>query len=307
MRVSPEQDGRSVKSLLKGEWGFSEDGISRLKRREGGVLLNGMPVYTVARVRAGDMLCARIDDPPNESGRIKPLALPLDIVYEDEDFLVINKPAGVAVHPARDPSEITLENAVVQYLGEKTTPHPVSRLDRGTTGLMTFAKSAYIHERMRRNQHTDAFVRVYLGVAIGRVLPRRGVIDRPIGFAPSSRYQRAATKDGQPAVTAYETLYCSDAFSLLKLTPQTGRTHQLRVHMAYLGYPLAGDWLYGAEERALIARPALHAAYLSFLHPLSNERIRLFAPLPADISALLPHMPALAMADFCLNKESAPQ
>ncbi len=284
--IEPSAEGRTVLSLLRREFACSDAHISRLKRRENGILLNGNRCYVTARVATGDTLEIEIGDLPD--GHIVPMAYPLDVIFEDEDLLIIDKPAGIAVHQStRDPEELTLENAVCHYLGGGISPHPVSRLDRGTSGLMAFAKSGYIHERLRRQMHTESYARVYLGIAVGRVEPPSGKIDLPIGMAKGSTYQRAICQDGQSAQTEYETLANHERFTLLRLIPHTGRTHQLRLHLSAIGYPLAGDWLYGAEDRTLIARPALHSHQLDLTHPVSGERITLVSPLPADMRRLI--------------------
>ncbi|MEA4871063.1 MAG: RluA family pseudouridine synthase [Christensenella sp.] len=284
--IAEADDNRTVLSLLRREFACSDAHISRLKRREQGILLNGARCYVTARVRAGDELAVQIGDQPD--GHIVPMAYPLDIRYEDEDLLILDKPAGIAVHQStRDPGELTLENAVCHHLGGRISPHPVSRLDRGTSGLIAFAKSGYLHERLRRQMHTEGYRRTYLAVAVGRVEPPRGSIALPIGMAEGSTYQRAVRDDGQPARTEYETLAQNDCFTLLRLVPQTGRTHQLRLHMAALGYPLAGDWLYGAEDRARIARPALHSSELTLTHPITGEKIHLISGLPEDMRRLI--------------------
>ena len=284
--ASPADDGRTVLSLIKQELACSASHISRLKQREEGISLNGARCYVTARVNAGDVLSVEIGDLPD--GHIVPMAFPLDVRYEDEDLLILNKPAGISVHQStRDPGEITLENAICHYLGGRISPHPVSRLDRGTSGLIAFAKSGYIHERLRRMMHTSDYARVYLGISCGRVSPARGEILLPIGMAEGSTYQRAVCEGGQIARTEYETLASNDRFTLLRLIPHTGRTHQLRLHMAAVGYPLAGDWLYGAEDRALIARPALHSHQLTMTHPITGEPIRLTAELPEDMKRLI--------------------
>lgn len=284
--IDSAANGRTVLSLLRSELACSAAHISRLKRRETGILLNGARCYVTARVREGDVLTIEIGDLPD--GHIVPMAYPLIVRYEDEDLLVLDKPAGIAVHQSsRDPEELTLENAVCHYLGGNISPHPVSRLDRGTSGLIAFAKSGYIHERLRRQMHTLAYARGYLGVAVGRVDPPSGNVALPIGMAKGSTYQRAICANGQRAQTDYETLAVNERFTLLRLVPQTGRTHQLRLHMAAIGFPLAGDWLYGAEDRACIARPALHSAELTLTHPISGELIHLSSDLPEDMRRLM--------------------
>ena len=205
---------------------------------------------------------------------------------------MIDKPAGMAVHPTQDPDETTLEHALAAYLKPGESPHPVSRLDRGTSGLMTVAKNGYMHELLRRRLHTEAFYREYRGVSLGVPQPAAGRVALPIGFAPGSRYRRAAAPDGAPSCTGYEALAAWEtggrAFALLRLIPYTGRTHQLRVHMAAIGCPLAGDWLYGTEAPERIARPALHSSVLRFVHPLTCAVIDLSSPLPPDMAVMLP-------------------
>lgn len=284
--IAQADDNRTVLSLLRREFACSDAHISRLKRRETGILLNGVRCYVTARVRSGDELTIEIGDLPD--GHIVPMAYALDVRFEDDDLLILNKPAGIAVHQStRDPEELTLENAVCFHLGGLISPHPVSRLDRGTSGLIAFAKSGYIHEQLRRQMHSAAYARTYLAVATGHVDPPSGEINLPIGMAEGSTYQRAIRDDGQHAHTEYETLAQNERFSLLRLLPHTGRTHQLRLHMAALGYPLAGDWLYGAEDRLLITRPALHSHELVLTHPITGEIIRLVSDLPEDMRRLM--------------------
>ncbi len=286
IQVDSAASGRTVLSLLRREHACSDAHISRLKRREAGIRLNGARCYVTARVSTGDVLTIEIGDLPD--GHIVPMAFPLRVEFEDEDLLVIDKPAGIAVHQStRDPEELTLENAVCHYLGGNISPHPVSRLDRGTSGLMAFAKSGYVHERLRRQMHTEAYRRTYLGIAVGRVAPSSGTIELPIGMAEGSTYQRAIRLDGQSARTLYETLAVNEEFTLLRLVPQTGRTHQLRLHLSAIGYPLAGDWLYGAESRALIARPALHSYELALTHPITGEALQFTSTLPEDMRRLI--------------------
>ncbi len=285
LRIGPQEAGRTVESLLRGELGLSQGLIARLKRRPLGIRCNGQRVFTNARLAEGDLLEAEVGDWPVK--RALPMEYPLSILYEDAYLLVLDKPAGLAVHAStRSPGELTLENALAYYLPPEAGAHPVSRLDRGTTGVMTWAKSGYMHALLRRQVHTPDFFKAYTAIALGSVFPAHGHIRLPIGFAPGSHYQRAIEPQGQPAHTEYFVLARGGGYTFLRLIPHTGRTHQLRVHMAALGYPLAGDWLYGQPSPA-IARPALHASHLSLQHPLTGERLSLEAPLPPDMARLL--------------------
>lgn len=279
-------EGAAVKDVLKRQLSVSDTLCSRLKRRSGAILLNGAPVYVTRRVRTGDTLCVQVGD-AEKNPRILPMPLPLSIVYEDEDLLVIDKPTNLSVHPARDRDEVTLENALAAYLLGTDNPHPVSRLDRGTTGLLTVAKSGWAHSWMKALQHSGGMQKTYLAIVCGALTPSEGSICAPIGFYEGSGYQRTVRPDGAPSSSSYEVLQTSGDLSLVRLIPHTGRTHQLRVHMAHVGCPLLGDWLYGTRSER-IDRPALHAHTLSFVHPITGERIALCAPPPADFTALFP-------------------
>lgn len=283
--IDSSLEGRQVKSLLMNELGLSAGLIRRVKMREKGICLNKERVFTPARVCAGDTLEVEIGDDTN-AYRPEAMAYPLDILFEDEDILIVNKPANMAIHQtAHCPGELTLENALSAYLPENEIPHPVSRLDKGTTGVITFAKNGYMHDRLRRIMHSPLFRREYRGIAVGTVAQKHGFIDLPIGFAEASIYKRAVCEGGQASQSEYELLEQKNGLSLLRLVPHTGRTHQLRVHMAAIGYPLFGDWLYG-EEDSRISRPALHSYELWLEHPLSGERLHITAPLPEDFRAL---------------------
>lgn len=259
--------------------------LSRLKRRENGICVNGQRVYSTYVLKTGDLISAHVGDrePPRH---LNPISMEISITYEDEDLLVVDKPANLPVHPTKDPAEPSLEQGLLTYLSAGDYPHFVSRLDKGTTGLMLVAKSGYMHELMKRRLHTDAFCREYLAVAEGIVAPPSGVIDAPIGLVGGSSYRHEVRPDGAKSLTQYETLSTGNGRTLLHLLPKTGRTHQLRVHMVHLGYPLTGDWLYGTRSEA-IDRPALHSHRLAFLHPLTGERIECISPLPPDMQDLI--------------------
>ena len=286
--VPPALEGRMVKGILRGELHISYTLLKSLKWRENAILLNGRSVHVNACVRAGDVVSVALDErAPRQTLSVMGANAP-DIVYEDEDLLVLNKPAGIAMHPKADGTGApSLAAMLTGYLGEGSVPHFVSRLDKGTSGLLIAAKSGYVHDRLRRALHSDALRREYRGIAVGQVAPPCGVIDAPIGRADGSIIRRCVRADGLPSVTEYETLQTTERFTLLRLRPQTGRTHQLRVHMAHLGYPLAGDWLYGTEDKGLIARPALHSCELTFTQPVTGQELHFTAPLPEDMARLL--------------------
>lgn len=286
--VLPEEEGRMVKGILRGSLQLSYTLLKSLKWRENAILLNGQSVHVNAIVHAGDVVSVALSErTPREDLYRENTAAP-DIVYEDEDLLVLNKPAGVAMHPkADDAAAPSLAAMLTGYLGEGSVPHFVSRLDKGTSGLLIAAKSGYIHDRLRRALHSSELRREYRAVAVGQVTPPRGVIDAPIGRADGSIIRRCVREDGLVSRTEYEVLQTTERFTLLRLRPETGRTHQLRVHMAYLGHPLAGDWLYGTEDKNLIARPALHSYELWFTQPVTGQEMHFTVPIPQDMQQLL--------------------
>ena len=283
--VRTEQEDLKAGDVLRDVFDVSSSYLSRLKRRRGALLLNGEPVYTTRRVRAGDVVSFDPADPVKLP--IRPIPYPLSVVYEDEWLIVIDKPKNMSVHPSRDPDEPTVENALAACFTGTDNPHPISRLDKGTTGLLSVAKSGYVHARMKTVQHEGRFLKTYLAIVNGVPEKERFLIDAPIGPLPGSTYQRTVREDGAEAKSLCEVLDSKDGLSLVRLTPYTGRTHQLRVHMAYAGFPLVGDWLYGTRSD-LIDRPALHASALVFTHPVTGEELRLSAPLPEEMAALLP-------------------
>lgn len=286
--VLPEEEGRMIKGILRGSLRLSYTLLKSLKWRENAILLNGQSVHVNAIVHAGDVVSVALSErTPREDLYCENTAAP-DIVYEDEDLLVLNKPAGVAMHPkADDAAAPSLAAMLTGYLGEGSVPHFVSRLDKGTSGLLIAAKSGYVHDRLRRALHSSELRREYRAVAVGQVTPPRGVINAPIGRADGSIIRRCVREDGLVSRTEYEVLQTTERFTLLRLRPETGRTHQLRVHMAYLGHPLAGDWLYGTEDKNLIARPALHSYELWFTQPVTGQEMHFTAPIPQDMQRLL--------------------
>ncbi len=284
IRITEEYAGMTVEAVLTRVFSVSGAYLSRLKRRADSLLLNGARVYATRRVRSGDVLS--FDPSDGKRAGIRPIPFPLDVVYEDEWLVIVNKPKHFSVHPARDPDEPTLENALAAYLKGVENPHPVSRLDKDTTGLLTVAKSGYVHALMKTVQAEGCFQKTYLAITQGVPDPLQGFIEEPLGAQPGSSYRRTVRADGAPSKTGYSVVRRFGDLALVRLVPYTGRTHQLRVHMAYAKAPLLGDWLYG-ERSERIDRPALHAETLTFLHPITHERITLSAPLPDDMRSLI--------------------
>ena len=284
--VAAHEDGLTVKQLLRSLWHIDHSLLSRLKFRSA-ITLNGAPVTVRAVARTGDLLCADVSDFPGENPHIQPVDFPLDVLYEDDDLLLLNKPAGIALHPAALTEEpVTLAGAVAFYLHSDTF-HAVNRLDRGTTGVMAVAKTGFVHARCMAQLHTPDFQRDYRAVCEGVPQPPEGDIDLPLSRAEGSLLKRRPDPAGQSAHTHYQVLEAAQGRALLRLTPTTGRTHQLRVHMAAIGHPLTGDWLYGTEDKTLIARPALHSYHLRMRHPVTGAVIDVTAPLPEDMKRLL--------------------
>lgn len=286
--VPPEENGCPVRHILKARLHFSARAISRLTRTEGGILRNGQPVRTVDILRAGDTLSVLSSDLRPVRQQPLPCDTPLPIVWEDEHLLVVNKPAGmVAMVSSFYPETPTVAGSLAYQRGESGIFHVVNRLDKGTTGLMAVAKSGYVHNLLRRSLHTDEFQREYRGICLGCPEPRSGLIDLPIGRDERSTVKRMIRPDGAPSRSRYEVLEEGNGLALLRLLPETGRTHQLRLHLSAIGHPLAGDWLYGTENPALIPRPALHSRALRLRHPVTGELLTLTAPLPEDMERLL--------------------
>lgn len=286
--ISPEEDGAAVRHILRAKLHFSSHAVSRLAHGGDRIRVNGVSVHTPYILRAGDVLEVETEDSRPPKTVITPGDWPLPVVWEDGHLLVVNKPAGMTAHASNFlPDTPTVAGALAWSRGADFIFHPVNRLDKGTTGLMVVAKSGYVHDLLRRHLHTDAFRREYRAVCVGCPVPERGTVDAPIGRDESSAVARRVRPDGAPAVSHYAVLEKWDGFSFLALRPETGRTHQLRVHMAYLGCPLAGDWLYGTEDPALIPRPALHSYKAALVHPVTGERLELTAPLPEDMLRLL--------------------
>ncbi len=287
--VPPEHDQVEVGMLLRRSLGLSAGLIKRIKWLDDGIALDGKRATTRTRAAAGQCLRIRLSDSARSS-EIPPCPGALDILYEDDDLLVVNKPPGVAVHPGIGHWAHTLGGFVLHYYDKRGIPadfHPVHRLDKGTSGAMVMAKHSYGQELLRQSLHSSAFHREYLAVCDGIPAPTHGSITFPLAHSGESVIRQEIRSDGLPAHTDYELITHTACRSLVRLRLKTGRTHQIRVHMAAIGCPLTGDFLYGTEQPELIARPALHSSTLSFTHPLSGEELTFSVPLPKDMETLL--------------------
>lgn len=289
LNITPELAGLEVNTLLRRTLGLSGTVLRRVKWLEDGVTLDGARVNVRVRAAQGQTLAVRMTDPKPSSG-VVPAPGPLDIVYEDPDLTVLNKAPGVLVHPGHGHFDDTLGNYLMYHYrqsGDESGFHPVHRLDKGTSGLVVIAKHPHAQEKLKNQLHTGDFRRVYLAVCDGVPPAPSGLIDAPIGRTDGSLMAREVRPGGQPARTRYRVLRACGPRSLVELELETGRTHQIRVHMAHLDCPLTGDFLYGTEDTPLISRPALHSARLELTHPITGERLRFSAPLPADLAALI--------------------
>lgn len=288
LNLTIPSDGGTVDGWLRRQLGLSGTAVKRARRLEKGILLDSAPAFPNTPAATGQVLSVRVDD--GACSGPEPQEGPLRILWEDEDLLVLDKAAGIPVHPGPGRPGGTVGNYVAAHYragGVTAGFHPVNRLDRGTSGLMVVAKHAFAQEKLIPRLHTGSFSRTYLAVCRGTPEPESGWIDAAIGREDGSVLRRTVRPDGAAARTWYETLKNTGGRALVRLVLDTGRTHQIRVHMAYIGHPLLGDFLYGTEDRGLIARAALHAAELSLRQPVTGEFLQFKAPLPEDMRRLL--------------------
>lgn len=285
--VNQEEEGKRVDAILR-RHGLSTSAIRRSKRRPHGLLLDGEDIYTSYLVHAGQTVSILADD--KAPSAITPSDGPVDIRYEDDDLLVVDKPPGLAVHPCAGSWDDSLGARLVNYyhrIGLAAGFHPVHRLDKCTSGLMVVAKHPAAQHALTAALHSGDFSREYLAVCEGCPEPAAGVIDAPLGHSDDSYIRQEVRSDGKAARTHYQTVAVTSRFALLRLRLETGRTHQIRVHLAHIGHPLAGDFLYGTEEPELIARPALHSTRLELCQPFTGQRMTVNSPLPPDMARLM--------------------
>jgi 23S rRNA pseudouridine1911/1915/1917 synthase len=275
--VTRGQRGRKLGDVLRSKYGLSRRQLIRLKKRPGSVLVNGQPVYLGTSLQVGDSVRIVMEEHLEPA---PPQPIPLDILYEDADILVLNKPAGLVSHPTKGYADGTMANALSYYWQQRGEVHPariVTRLDRETSGLVLVAKTAWSHHRLG----TTEIHKEYIALTRGIPDPREGEIDIPIGRDQDNPKKRGIDPLGKPALTRYRTLKAGNYLALVHLIPATGRTHQLRIHMAHIGCPLVDDFMYGTEE-GIVGRTALHAHKLRFSHPQTGAIMEFTAPIPPD-------------------------
>lgn len=288
--VPPEYHGKMAKEFIRNRLGISRGLLRKIVEGQG-VRVNGVPVFVTSRLQAGDRL--RLMSPAEGSGEILPEPIPFEIVHEDCDLLVVNKRAGLVVHPTKGHYTGTLANGVVYHWrekGETARFRPVHRLDKNTTGLLAIAKNHYSHQKLSEQLVKRVFRREYLAVVHGVPDWDTLTIRAPIARKEGDPRMRIVSDDGQPAVTHAVVERRLRSAALLRLRLETGRTHQIRVHLKHIGYPLFGDDLYGHGGEDGIDRQALHAETLEFYHPRSGNRVAWRAPIPRDLVRLVENL-----------------
>ncbi len=285
--VKPSQEGRRLSAFLHHDMGISSSQI-RSAKWAGRILVNGKPETVACYLRTGDLVEFVLPqaEPVYE---VHPREMPLSIPYRDDYMLIIDKPAGLATSSSLNHPDDALENALFSALGcpADYVFRPVNRLDKGTSGLMCAALDPVTQHTLQSMLHTPEFEREYLAVTDGIPEKDRGVIDLPIAKAEGPTLRREIRPDGKPSVTNYEVLEARRGRALVKLKLETGRTHQIRVHLSALGTPVFGDFMYGRESEELPGRFALHSAFLTLRHPDSGEKMTFSSPLPEDLRRLL--------------------
>ncbi len=285
-KISQESSGLTIENYLKQILHYSGRKIQKLTRQKG-LFINGKPAFLQRQLRANDSLRVLVFE--DSSYGVQPEPGAIEILYEDNHLLVLSKPPFQLVHPTGQTTGGTLANFLAHHFAERSiisTIRPVHRLDRDTSGCVIFAKDAHSQSLLEQQLQARTLKRTYWALVKGTVEPPSGTIDAPIGAHPTLANRRAVTSKGEPAVTHYRTIRNFPDATLLELTLDTGRTHQIRVHLADLGHPVLGDRMYGSRS-PLISRQALHAMSVSFEHLETNQPVTVTAPLPADFERLM--------------------
>ncbi len=284
-KITRARDAVILRSFLKEVLGLSSRTVTALKREPRGILLNGESVTVRAQLRVGDTLSLALEDTKSNENLL-PRPLPLSVLYEDAHVTLVNKTGDMPTHPSQGHFEDTLANALAyRYRSAPYVFRAITRLDRETSGVVLTARTAADAHALSQSLQSGAFEKTYFALVRGTA-PLTGEIAAPIRRKPNAVLLREIHPEGAPALTRYTRLATLDGYSLLAVFPQTGRTHQIRLHLSSIGHPICGDFLYGEEDTAF-PRTLLHAARLSFSHPATGERMSFFAPPPDDFCAAL--------------------
>ena len=284
--IVKENKYQSINQILKQKFKIS----ARLQHKlitSKQIFLNGNQADSRIAPQINDAITVNLDF-NEESENIIPTPIPLNIIYEDEALLILDKPAGIAVHPSISHYTDSLANGIKYYfdtIGLKRKIRPVNRLDLNTSGLIVFAKNEYVQECLIQQMQTNEFKKEYLAIVHGIFENVQGTINLPIARKENSIIERCISENGQEAITHYEVLKTSNDLSLVHCILQTGRTHQIRAHMSAIGHPLVGDTLYGSNFSDSITRQALHSYKISFIHPISHQIVSFTSELPDDIKS----------------------
>lgn len=279
----------TINNILKEEFNISNRLFVKLINSNM-IFLNGKNVDTRTKININDVITVNLNLPEDNSN-IVPTYIPLDIIYEDNWLLIINKPAGLAVHPSLLHYDDSLSNGVKYYFDNINLIkkiRPINRLDYNTSGIVLFAKSEYIQEDLIQQMKENKFKKEYLCLINGILEKKSGILDFPIARKEGSIIERCVSSDGKPSITKYSMLkeFENKNFSLVKCSLETGRTHQIRVHFSHIGHPLIGDTLYG-KSSDLINRQALHSYKVSFIHPITKKELTIISPLDEDIKKII--------------------
>ena len=286
--VEEKDSGRSIKDILRNELGFSKRLRAKLKNNPQLVRLNGVEAEGWIPLKTGDQITI---DFPQEVSNFVPENIPLDIIYEDDDLLILNKQAGIVCHPTKGHPIHTISNGVQHYIDTNKREFKIrfiNRLDMDTSGVLAIAKNSHSQDAVVKQMKLNLVEKKYLAVVKGIIEEDLGTINQPIGQPDPLLVQRGVVEDGDESTTHFKVVdRYSKGYTLVELLLETGRTHQIRVHLAHLGHPIVGDHLYGEDEPFLIERQALHALSLSLKHPVTGSPMVFQAPIPKDIAKLI--------------------